>query len=194
MTVQGTETTPPEIDVTPPGRGRFDLATRLTFVAGFTFAGVVTAVYVALWELQLGPNPTFDLVDLLIDHSPGAVATWAIENLGPAGKMLITASGIVLWMVAGGVIAAGVRVVFPEESSRARLVTYSAVAYLGMTLLVMFKTVLASAATALTTTTAQAMAMPAAMATGIRMRTLVRMASATAAWGYGKKLRRGVQC
>ena len=111
--------------------------TMLTFVAGFVFAGVLTAFYVAIWELRLGPNPTFDLVDLLIDYSPGAVATWAIETFGHLGKILLTASGIGLWMVFGGLIAAGVRLLTSSDNGRARLAVYSAFSYLILTILVM---------------------------------------------------------
>lgn len=111
--------------------------TLLTFAAGFVFAGVLTAVYVAIWELGAGPNPTFDLVDLLIDYSPGAVATWAIENLGRAGKVLLTASGIGLWMVLGGLIAVGVRILASSSAGRARLALYSAFIYFFLTILVM---------------------------------------------------------
>jgi len=111
--------------------------TLLTFAAGFVFAGVLTAFYVAIWELRLGPNPTFDLVDLLIDYSPGAVATWAIETFGHLGKILLTASGIGLWMVLAGLIAAGVRLLTSSDNGRARLAVYSAFAYLVLTILVM---------------------------------------------------------
>ncbi len=111
--------------------------TLLTFAAGFVFAGVLTAFYVAIWELRLGPNPTFDLVDLLIDYSPGAVATWAIETFGHLGKILLTASGIGLWMVFGGLIAAGVRLLTSSDNGRTRFALYSAFAYLVLTILVM---------------------------------------------------------
>ncbi len=111
--------------------------TLLAFATGFVFAGALTAVYVAIWELRLGPNPTFDLVDLLIDYSPGALATWAIETFGHLGKVLLTASGIGLWMVFGGIIAAGVRILASSDAARSRLAFYSAVAYFFLTILVM---------------------------------------------------------
>ncbi len=109
----------------------------LTLPIGFVFASVLTTFYVAIWELRLGPNPTFELVNLLIDYSPGAVATWAIETFGHLGKILPTTSGIGLWMVFGGLIAAGVRPLTSSDNGRARLAVYAAFSYLILTILVM---------------------------------------------------------
>lgn len=98
---------------------RIGPATALVTLAGFIFSGVLTALYFPLLELRIAPNPTFDLVDFLIDISPGALATWAIEIFGHSGKVLLTAGGVAIWMLAGGVIAGlGTRIAGPDSDSR----------------------------------------------------------------------------
>lgn len=99
------------------------------FVWGALFSGVLTSIYMAMWEFGVGPNPSFDLVDLIIDYSPGAVATWAIETLGRVGKLLITLTGIAVWMFLGGGVAFGVQALVPGATKPMALTGYLAFGY-----------------------------------------------------------------
>ncbi len=89
-------------------------------LTGVLAGGLVTALYFPLFELGWMANPAFDFVDLLIRYSPGQLATWSIETLGPLGKQLLEASGLATWILATGVLSALVYRFAPRTGSLAQ--------------------------------------------------------------------------
>ncbi|MXW27840.1 MAG: molybdopterin-dependent oxidoreductase [Chloroflexi bacterium] len=89
-------------------------------LTGLLAGGLVTSLYFPLFELGWMANPAFDFVDLLIRFSPGQLATWSIETLGPLGKTLLEASGLATWILATGVLSALVYRFAPQTDSLAQ--------------------------------------------------------------------------
>ena len=89
-------------------------------LTGLLAGGLVTSLYFPLFELGWMANPAFDFVDLLIRYSPGQLATWSIETLGPLGKTLLEASGLATWILATGVLSALVYRFAPSTESLAQ--------------------------------------------------------------------------
>ncbi|MDE2862266.1 MAG: hypothetical protein OXL33_02310, partial [Chloroflexota bacterium] len=120
------------------------LTTRISAVVGAQWAmagltgllagGLVTALYFPLFELGWMANPAFDFVDLLIRYSPGQLATWSIETLGPLGKVLLEASGLATWIVATGILSALVCRFAPRTESLAQRSLLAGAIYLAVQL------------------------------------------------------------
>ena len=89
-------------------------------LTGLLAGGLVTSLYFPLFELGWMANPAVDFVDLLIRYSPGQLATWSIETLGPLGKTLLEASGLATWILATGVLSALVYRFAPSTDSLAQ--------------------------------------------------------------------------
>lgn len=65
---------------------------------------VVIAVWWLLYSADLLTFPPFDLGDLIIRASPGALATWAIETLGSRAQPLALTGGLLAWIVLWGAL------------------------------------------------------------------------------------------
>ena len=99
-------------------------------LTGLLAGGLVTSLYFPLFELGWMANPAFDFVDLLIRYSPGQLATWSIETLGPLGKQLLEASGLATWIAATAVLSALVYRFAPRTGSIAQRALLAGAIYL----------------------------------------------------------------
>jgi DMSO/TMAO reductase YedYZ molybdopterin-dependent catalytic subunit len=79
-------------------------------------------VWYLLYSARLTPFPPYDVVDLVIRHTPGAVATWAIESLEHRAQRVLQAGSILAVVAAWGLAGSmATRVATPRRGAVAAL-------------------------------------------------------------------------